>query len=69
MSKKLNLFGPTKPRKVAYREKYVKDTLSYNPNGRKELQTQINIAERIFAVECGKYEDGKEYLIIKIDGL
>lgn len=58
----------TEKKKVVYSEKYAKH-VTFNENGRKDLIQYIKDAEQIFAVEAGKYSDGKEYQIIKIDGI
>lgn len=60
--------GKAKKRKVVYLEKYNKGVV-IDPIGRKKLQAQINYADRVLPIEIGKYDDGKEYMIIKIDGI
>jgi hypothetical protein len=55
-------------KKISYREKYRKDT-TFNQVGRMDLIKNIKEAGQILAIEGGKYDNGKEFLVIKIDDL
>lgn len=55
-----------KTNKPIYTERYKKGT-SFNPAGKLDVIQNIKDCETLYAIEAGKYEDGKEYLIVKID--
>lgn len=55
----------TYKKKIIYQETYQKG-VTYPKN---EIIKHINACDNVFLVKAGKYEDGKEFLIITIDNI
>jgi hypothetical protein len=54
-------------RKVVYQEGYSKGTVCTDKDQIIEIMKRPDIT--IFAINAGKYEDGKEFITVKIDNI
>lgn len=54
-------------KKVVYQEGYNKETICTNKNQIIDFIKQPDTV--LFAVNAGKYEDGKEFITVKIDNI